>query len=221
MRALEPTDALRLLNGGPVVLLTTRFRNETNVMPAIWTVPLSHRPPLIGVAVNRARHSHDMVRFAEEFALNFPARDLLNHTHYFGAVSGANVGKLELAKLPTVKASKVSAPLIENCLAYVECSLEDALRVGDHTLFVGRVLIVQAEPEAFDGTWLIDDRDYRPLHYLGIDRYAVLGERLTPELRTTEEGAIELAESPEERERREEEEAKEAERRRREGDDGR
>jgi flavin reductase (DIM6/NTAB) family NADH-FMN oxidoreductase RutF len=221
MRALEPTDALRLLNGGPVVLLTTRFRNETNVMPAIWTVPLSHRPPLIGVAVNRARHSHDMVRFAEEFALNFPARDLLNHTHYFGAVSGANVGKLELAKLPTVKASKVSAPLIENCLAYVECSLEDALRVGDHTLFVGRVLIVQAEPEAFDGTWLIDDHDYRPLHYLGIDRYAVLGERLTPELRTTEEGAIELAESPEERERREEEEAKEAERRRREGDDGR
>jgi|SRR4029450_10274413 flavin reductase (DIM6/NTAB) family NADH-FMN oxidoreductase RutF len=221
MRALEPTDALRLLNGGPVVLLTTRFRNETNVMPAIWTVPLSHRPPLIGVAVNRARHSHDMVRFAEEFALNFPARDLLNHTHYFGAVSGANVGKLELAKLPTVKASKVSAPLIENCLAYVECSLEDALRVGDHTLFVGRVLIVQAEPEAFDGTWLIDDRDYRPLHYLGIDRYAVLGDRLTPELRTTEEGAIELAESPEERERREEEEAKEAEHRRREGDDGR
>ena len=216
MRSFEPTDALRLLNGGPVVLLTTRFRNETNVMPAIWTVPLSRRPPFIGVAVNHARHTHDMVRFAEEFALNFPGRDLMNHTHYFGAVSGANVGKLELAKLATFKASKIGAPLIENCLAYVECSLEDALRVGDHTLFVGRILVVQAEPEAFDGTWL-----YRPLHYLGIDRYAVLGERLTAELRTTEEGAIELAESPEERERREEEEAKEAERHRREGEDGR
>lgn len=218
MRTLEPADALRLLNGGPVVLLTTRFRDQTNVMPAIWTVPLSRRPPFIGVAVNHARHTHDMVRFAEEFALNFPGRDLMNHTHYFGAVSGANVGKLELAKLPTFKASKISAPLIENCLAYVECSLEDALRVGDHTLFVGRVLVVQAQPEAFDGTWLIDDAEFRPLHYLGIDRYAVLGNRLTAELRTTEEGAIELAETTEERERREEEEAKEAERQRREGD---
>src|SRR5436309_6959343 len=218
MRSFEPTDALRLLNGGPVVLLTTRFRTETNVMPAIWTVPLSHRPPLVGVAVNPARHTHDMLRFAEEFALNFPGRDLMNHTHYFGAVSGANVGKLELAKLATFKASKIGAPLIENCLAYVECSLEDALRVGDHTLFVGRVLIVQVEPEAFDSTWLIKDPEYRPLHYLGIDRYAVLGDSLTAELRTTEEGAIELAESPEDRERREEEEAKEAERRRREGD---
>lgn len=219
-RTLEPTDALRLLNGGPVVLLTTRFRNETNVMPTIWTVPLSRRPPLIGVAVNPSRYTHDMVRFAEEFALNFPGRDLLNHTHYFGAVSGAAVGKLELAKLPTFKASKISAPLIDHCLAHVECSLDDALRLGDHTLFVGRVLVVQAEPEAFDETWLIEDRDYRPLHYLGLDRYAVLGDRLQAELRTTEEGAIELAESAEEREQREEEEAREQERRKREGEEG-
>ena len=219
-RTLEPTDALRLLNGGPVVLLTTRFRNETNVMPAIWTVPLSRRPPLIGVAVNPSRYTHDMVRFSEQFALNLPARDLMNHTHYFGAVSGAAVGKLELAKLPTFKASKISAPLIEHCLAHVECSLDDALRLGDHTLFVGRVLVVQAEPEAFDETWLIEDRDYRPLHYLGLDRYAVLGNRLQAELRTTEEGAIELAESAEERERREEEEALEHERRQREGEEG-
>ena len=219
-RTLEPTDALRLLNGGPVVLLTTRFRNETNVMPAIWTVPLSRRPPLIGIAVNPSRHTHDMVRFAEEFALNFPGRDLLNHTHYFGAVSGASVGKLELAKLPTFKASKISAPLIDHCLAHVECSLDDALRLGDHTLFIGRVLVVQAEPEAFDETWLIEDRDYRPLHYLGLDRYAVLGDRLQAELRTTEEGEIELAESADERERREEEEALEQERRKREGEEG-
>lgn len=218
-RTIEPHDALRLLNGGPVALITTRFRNETNVMPAIWTAPLSRRPPLIGVAISQSRHTHDMVRFAEEFALNFPARDLLNHTHYFGAVSGGEVGKLELAKLPTFKASKISAPLIENCLAHIECSLEDALRIGDHTLFVGRVLVVQAEEEAFDETWLLTDPDYRPLHYVGVDRYAVLGERLTAELRTTDEGAIELAESKEERERREEEEARERERRQREGEE--
>jgi len=218
-RTIEPTDALRLLNGGPVALVTTRFRNETNVMPAIWTISLSRRPPLIGVAVNPLRHTHDMLRFAEEFALNFPGRDLLNHTHYFGAISGENVGKLELAKLPTFRASKISAPLIEDCLAHVECSLEDALRLGDHTLFVGRVLVVQAEPEAFDETWLIEEGDYRPLHYLGADRYAVLGDRLTAELRTSEEGAIELAPSQDERERREEEEAQERERRQREGEE--
>lgn len=217
-RTLEPLDALRLLGGGPVVLVTTRWREQTDVMPAIWVCPLSRTPPLIGVAVHPSRHTHDMIRFSEEFALNFPGRELMNHVHYFGVVSGREVGKLELAKLPTFKASKVEAPLIQGCLAYIECGLEDALRIGDHTLFVGRVLVVQAESEAFEETWLLRDPDYRPLHYLGIDRYAVLGEGLQAQLRTTEEGTVELGETEEERERRQEEEARERERREREGE---
>jgi flavin reductase (DIM6/NTAB) family NADH-FMN oxidoreductase RutF len=204
-RNLEPLDALRLLGGGPVALVTTRWRDQTDVMPAIWAAPVSRVPPLIAVAVHPSRHSHDLIRFAEEFALNIPGRDLLNHAHYFGVVSGRDVGKLELAKLPTFKAEKVEAPLIDGCLAHIECGLEDAFRLGDHTLFVGRVVAVQAEREAFEETWTLADPDYRPLHYLGLDRYAVLGETLQAQLRTTEEGAIELAETAEEREQREEE----------------
>jgi len=215
---LEPTEALRLLDGGPLVLVTTRWRDQTDVMPAAWTAPVSHRPPLVGVAVHPSRHTHDMIRFSEQFALNFPGRDLMNHAHYFGVVSGRDVNKLDLSKLPTFAAEKVDAPLIDGCLAWVECGVEDALRIGDHTLFVGRPLVVQAESEAFDETWLLGDPDYRPLHYLGIDRYAVLGERLQAELRTTDEGAIELAETADERERREEEEALERERQQREGE---
>ncbi|MCH7484110.1 MAG: flavin reductase family protein [Chloroflexi bacterium] len=218
-RALDPLDSLRLLNGGPVVLVTTRWRDQTDAMPAIWTTPLSRNPPLVGVVVNPSRHTHDMVRFSEEFALNFPAGDLTDHTQYFGTVSGAHVNKIELGKLATFRASKVEAPLIENCVAWVECSLEDALRIGDHTLFVGRVLVVQADKEAFDETWLLKDPEYRPLHYLGVDRYSTLGDVLTAKLRTTDEGTIDLGETKEEREQREEAEALERERREREGED--
>lgn len=210
-RNLEELDALRLLIGGPVALVTTRWRDQTNVMPAIWVTPLSREPPLVGVAVHSSRHTHDMIRFAEEFALNIPGRDLMNHVHYFGVVSGKDVNKLELAQLPTFPAQKIDAPLIEGCVAYIECGLEDALRLGDHTLFVGRVVAVQAEREAFEETWRLDDSDFKPLHYLGGDRYALLGEALQAELRTTEEGAIELGETAEERERREEEEARKRE----------
>ena len=217
-RTLEAQEALRLLDGGSLVLVTTRWRDQTDVMPAIWTTPLSRTPPLVGVVVHPSRHTHDMIRFAEQFALNFPARDLMDHAHYFGVVSGRDVDKLELARLPTFKAAKVDAPLIQGCIAYIECGLEDALRVGDHTLFVGRVLVVTAESESFDETWSVGDPDFRPLHYLGSDRYAVLGERLQAELRTTEEGEVELGETREERERREEEEARERERREREGE---
>ncbi|MEX0799871.1 MAG: flavin reductase family protein [Dehalococcoidia bacterium] len=218
MRNLKPGEAMRLLDGGPLVLVTTRLRDQTDVMPAIWTSPLSHEPPLVGVVVHPSRHTHDMIRFSEQFALNFPARDLMNHVHYFGMVSGRDVNKLELSKLPTFKGSKVEAPLIQGCVAYIECGLEEALRLGDHTLFVGRVVVVQAERQSFDETWSLEDAEYRPLHYLGLDRYATLGERLQAELRTTDEGAIELSESADEREQREEAEARERERAEREGE---
>jgi len=204
-------DSARLLIGGPLVLLTTRWRDQTNVMPAIWTTPLSRDPPLVGVAIHASRHTHDMVRFAEEFALNVPGRDLINHSHYFGMVSARDLDKLTNSKLDTFKANKIDVPLIGGCVAYIECGLEDALRIGDHTLFVGRVVAVQAEQESFNESWLLTDDDYKPLHYLGGDRYALLSGRLQAELRTSDEGALELGESADEREQRQEEEARQRE----------
>ncbi len=216
-RDLDVLDALRLVIGGPVCLVTTRWRDKTDVMPAIWVTPVSRRPPLIGLAVHPSRQTHDLIRFAEEFALNIPGPDLLAHTHYFGVVSGRDVAKLDISRLPTFPASRIEAPLLEFCLAWIECGLEEALRLGDHTFFVGRVVAVQAERDAFDETWLVGERPFRPLHYLGGEWYGLLAERFQAQLRTDEEGAVQLGEAPEERERREEEEARERERRQREG----
>jgi hypothetical protein len=60
------------------------------------------------------------------------------------------------------------------------------------------VLVVQADEEAFDETWLLDTPDYKPLHYLGLDRYGTLGSRLQAVLRTTDEGGIDLGETTDE-----------------------
>ena len=176
-RNLSEHDARRLLIPGPVVLVTTKWRGVADVMPAAWSMPLSAEPPLVGVMVHPSRHSHDMIRWGEEFALNFPGPELLNHVAYFGSISGRDVDKLELTKLPTLTARKVEAPLLDGCVAHIECGVEDAIRIGDHTLFVGRVLAVSADDEAFNETWLLTS-EARPLHYLGGAFYATLAERL-------------------------------------------
>jgi len=105
--------------------------------------------------VHPARHTHDMIRFSEEFAINVPGRDLIHHVQYLGSVSGKELDKFDVTKLPTLRARKVEAPLIEGCVGYIECGLEDALRIGDHTLFVGRVVAASADDEAFAETWLL------------------------------------------------------------------
>ena len=194
-RPVAETDARRLLSGGPVTLVTSRWHGKDNVMPAAFVTPLSIEPPLVGVAIGPSRHSYDMVRYSEQFALNIPSRRLLHHVQYLGSVSGRDVDKFELTKLPTFKALRVEAPLIEGCVAYIECGLVDALRTGDHVLLVGQVLAASADAEAFDETWLLDDDDEKPLHYLGVNRYALLGQRMEARIPKPEEAA---EKSPEE-----------------------
>jgi flavin reductase (DIM6/NTAB) family NADH-FMN oxidoreductase RutF len=188
-RPVAETDARRLLGGGPVALVTSSWHGKSNVMPATFVTALSFEPPLVGVAIHPSRHSYDMIRNSEQFALNIPGRRLLHHVQYLGSVSGADLDKFELTKLPTFKSLRVEAPLIEGCLAHIECGLEDALRTGDHVLFVGHILAATADAEAFDETWLLDDDDGKPLHYLGVNRYALLGQKMEARIPKAEEEA--------------------------------
>ncbi|MHB8377277.1 MAG: flavin reductase family protein [Dehalococcoidia bacterium] len=176
--SIAETEARRLLGGGPVVLVSTAWRGNQNVMPAAFVTPLSINPPLIGVAVHPARHTHDMIKYSEEFALNIPTRALLHHVQYLGSVSGVELNKLELTRLPTFRGRRVDAPLLEGCIGWIECGVHDAYQIGDHTLFVGKVAAAQVEKDAFDETWLLGDADERPLQYLGMNFYSLPGERL-------------------------------------------
>jgi len=220
-RPVVETDARRLLSGGPVTLVTSRWHGKDNVMPAAFVTPLSMAPPLVGVAINPAHHSYDMIRNSEQFALNIPGRRLLHHVQYLGSVSGSQVDKFELTKLPTFKALRVEAPLIEGCVAHIECGLEDALRTGDHVLFVGRVLAASADAEAFDETWLLEDDDEKPLHHLGANRYALLGQKMEARIPKPQEGEESLEEAfAEHMEQAKEEEEKGAEKKRKRAKEG-
>ncbi len=206
---IEPrpaTAAARLLLGGPVVLVTTAWRGRANVMPLAWHTPLSADPPLVGIAVEQSRHSVELIRHAQEFALNFPTRPLLHHVQYLGALHGNDIDKFEATRLETFAAAHITAPLLAACCAWVECAVVEALPLGDHVLFVGLVKAVRVDPASFDDGWLLGPEPTRPLHFLGGNRYSALGrviearaprpsdapervlrERLAEELELTEE----------------------------------
>jgi flavin reductase (DIM6/NTAB) family NADH-FMN oxidoreductase RutF len=218
-RLCDETDARRLLNPGPVAIVTTAWRGLTNAAPMAWTAPLSMEPPLVGCVVHPHRHTADMIRFSEEFAINIPGPDLLKQTAFLGSQSGLNTNKIEAAGLTLFNAQRISAPLIEGCLAWIECGLHDVVRIGDHTLFVGRVVGVQALDEAYAQHWLLEDRRYSPLAYIGGTRYAVVGDPLEAVIEVDAQGGL-VIETAAERERREEDEAREREERDVEGEAG-
>ncbi len=218
-RLCDETDARRLLNPGPVAIVTTAWRGMSNAAPVAWTVPLSMDPPLVGCVIHPHRHTADMIRFSEEFALNIPGPALLKQTAFLGSQSGLTVNKLESAGLEVFSAQRTGVPLIEGCLAWIECGLQDVIRIGDHTLFVGKVVGVQALDEAYAQVWKLEERRYSPLTYIGGTKYAVVGDPLEAVVEVDVSGGL-VIETAAEREQREEEEARERELRKAEGDEG-
>lgn len=225
-KKIEAEDARRLLGGAPVLLISSKWRAVMNVLPVAWAMPLSLTPPLVGIAVHTSRHSHDVIRYGEEFAINIPSRVLLNHTQWLGTVSGLEMDKLEVSRLPHFNAREIDSPLLEGCVGWIECTVFDSYTTGDHTLYVGKVVACQIDTDAFDTermTWALDDDEYKPLHYLGGRTYALLTapfdaavEQRSADQMEAEGFGVELEEAEEERRRHreeQEEERYEAERR--------
>lgn len=203
----DPADARRILNPGPLAIVTTSWRAMPNAAPVAWTTTLSMTPPVVGCVIHPHRHTADMIRFSEEFAINIPGPSLVRHAAFLGSHSGLNNNKISAAKLETFKGPRTDAPLIEGCLAWIECGLQDVIQIGDHTLFVGKVISVQALDDAYATRWLLESRELSPVSYLGGKTYASIVDAIDVTFEVDELGGLE-AESAEEREEREEVDAR-------------
>ena len=173
-RILEPGMAVRLLEPGPLALLTSRYRSAENVMTQSWMMPVSLDPAVIGVAIHPTRLTHEHVGHSEFFGLSIPTADLLAAVHRCGIESGRDGDKFTRAGIMPVDALEIDAPLIEECVAHIECGVIERMSFGDHDLFIGEVLAVQAEEEAFRERWLVEVDAGRLLHHLRADHYAAL-----------------------------------------------
>lgn len=171
---LPAIAATRLLEPGPVTLLTSRHRSADNIMTAAWIMPLSMSPPLIGVAIHPGRLTHEYVSKSEFFALNIPLIDQLAAVHRCGIESGRDGDKFISAGLSPVDALELDLPLIEQCVAHIECGVVARSQFGDHDLFVGQPLAVSADDEAFNERWQVELDAGRILHHLRADYYAAL-----------------------------------------------
>jgi len=163
----------------PALLVGTYSDDGTpNAMTAAWAAVCCHRPFCVGVAVRQSRKTFANVEFKKAFTLNVPNTSLARAVDYLGIVSGAQEpGKLEIAKLETVAASKVDAPIITQCPVNMECQLIQTLPLGSHSWFVGQVAEVQVSEEVMDSDGVIDTKSLDPLIYITTDsKYYTVGE---------------------------------------------
>jgi flavin reductase (DIM6/NTAB) family NADH-FMN oxidoreductase RutF len=153
-------DIAALLNPRPVALITCCDKNgQPNVLSVTWTMPVSHEPPIIAVSIAPSRYSYSLLLESGEFVLNIVGQSFLRAVETCGSCSGKSADKFAMAGLHTEKSHCVRPPRIAGALGYLECHIEERRTVGDHSLFLAKVLQAEAVEKAFDGVWDTEDGD--------------------------------------------------------------
>jgi flavin reductase (DIM6/NTAB) family NADH-FMN oxidoreductase RutF len=135
-KPFPPSLVRRYLEPGPVVLVSSAYRGEQNIMTMGWHMILMDEPSLIGCFIWDQNHSHDLVRRSRECVINVPTVDLAATVVAIGNASGRDINKFEKFKLTALEANEVAAPLIAECHANFECRLVDASQIKKYSLFI-------------------------------------------------------------------------------------
>jgi flavin reductase (DIM6/NTAB) family NADH-FMN oxidoreductase RutF len=180
--AVPLPEACRLLNHGPTVLVSSFHAGRRNVMAAAWTMPLDFDPPKVAVVIDKSTFTRELVEASGEFVLNVPSRNQAAMTLAVGSQSGreldATTDKLAKVGAGATAASRVGAPLIDGCLAWLECRvIPEPHNQQSYDLFLAEVVAAWADPVVFSaGRWHFPEQGQRSIHYLSGGSFFATGD---------------------------------------------
>ncbi len=123
-----------------VTVVTTRDADGTFVGVTINSFSsLSLEPPLVTWALSTLSANLRAFETATHFAVNVLADDQVWVSRRFAAPAAHRFHEVP------VRAGIGGAPLIEGCVAHIECHTHSSQTIGDHVLFVGRVERMRAD----------------------------------------------------------------------------
>jgi len=120
-----------------LVLVGSRAGDERNAMTTSWITQLSMEPVLLGVGVDNDAVTHRLISDGGSFTVNlWDAAD----TRVFVKFSKPAVDDGASLNGRPVRAATTGAPVFEEALAWMDCTVRHSLDLGTHTLFVGEVV---------------------------------------------------------------------------------
>jgi flavin reductase (DIM6/NTAB) family NADH-FMN oxidoreductase RutF len=168
-RTLPLSEVYRLLEPGPVVLLTTARNGKANVMTMSWHTMIDFEPPIVGCVVSNRNLTFNILKATKECVINIPTVELAGKVVGCGNTSGRDIDKFKTFGLTTAAASKVDAPLINECYANLECRIVDARMAPKYNFFILEVIKAWIDPER---------KQPRTIHHLGRGVFMVAGKTI-------------------------------------------
>lgn len=181
MKKIEPVELTKsylLLNHGPVTLVSSAHDGRCNVMAASWAMPLDFDPPKVAVVVDARSFTRELIEGSGEFVLSIPTKAIADKVLAVGSQSGREMDKFAAYAVGTSPASKVQAPLIDGCVAWLECRvIPEEHNQKRYDLFIAEVLAAWADLDVFNnGRWTFGTDAERTIHYIAGGSFMATGD---------------------------------------------
>ena len=168
-KSLPLSQVYRLLEPGPVVMVTTARNGRANIMTMSWHMMMDFEPPIVGCVISNRNYSFRILKKTGECVINIPTLELAAKTVRVGNTSGRKIDKFKAFRLTPVAASRVKAPLIDECYANLECQVVDARLADQYNVFILRVLKAWIDPSK---------KNPRTIHHRGRGVFMVAGRTI-------------------------------------------
>lgn len=100
---------------------------------------VSLSPPLILFCLEKTASPHQSFADNNYFAINILHENQKHISENFTHPINSTWDNIDLVK-------NTKAPIIQNCIAYLECEKQHSYEGGDHTIFIGKVINLHSEP---------------------------------------------------------------------------
>lgn len=128
-----------------VTVITTGVNGWLHGMTANAITSVSLDPLLLLVCVEKEAHTHDHLSRAAAFTVSILAEDQQDVSQTFATPNEPEEGRLQGVGY---RIGENGAPIIDGCLASIQCEVTEQTDGGDHTIFIGRVLDATSERDA-------------------------------------------------------------------------
>ncbi|MES2501138.1 MAG: flavin reductase family protein [Pseudomonadota bacterium] len=190
IKTVNLSKAYRILNHGPTVLISSAYGEQLNVMAAAWNMPLDFEPPKVAVVVDKNTFTRELLEKSGNFAINVPCHAQAEMVVKVGSNTGrellgqAKSNKFSAFDLPTFAASKIEAPLLSGCVAWLECRVISEPHIQTtYDLFLAEVVAAWADDRVFsDGHWHFEGDDQetldklRTIHHIAGGNFMAIGK---------------------------------------------
>lgn len=169
-KAFPLSQVYRLLEPGPVVMVSTARKGKPNVMTMSWHMMIDFEPPIVGCVISNRNYTFDILKETKECVINIPTIELASEVVGVGNTSGSKVDKFKKFHLSQESASQVKAPLISECYANLECKVIDMRMAAKYNIFILEVLEAWISPSkkrprtihhCGEGVFVVDGKEFK------------------------------------------------------------